>query len=248
MENCTLQYYYYVPCPSYSWFWGFFDWTCGDIIGQVFTAGDVSMGMNEPCDPTDCFTVVGARVLDFAGYGTVYPGLFTVQFNIFCADEFSMPVGPSLWESNPYETHSGWNEIVVSPGVLVSECATDFAFWPSYPRFLLTATHIGSECTYPQWALDNVSGAIIEGCAMHDLGCLPALYPRPYTSHYDIIHSGYYGVDFAYNPPLYFLDGADTSEDGSIFGFLELAWKVMLECHGPATEPSTWSGVKSMYR
>jgi hypothetical protein len=83
---------------------------------------------------------------------------------------------------------------------------------------------------------------------MHDLGCLPALYPRPTTSHYDDLHSGYYGIDFQYCPPYAFLDGLDTTFDGSEYGFVELAWKLSLQCNGPGTEPATWGRVKSMYR
>ena len=93
-----------------------------------------------------------------------------------------------------------------------------------------------------------MSAPEFDGCAMHDRGCLPAVYPRPSTSHYSIIHSGYYGIDFEYVPPLFFLDGADTNEDGSIYGFLELAWKISLECEGPGTEPATWGNIKAIYR
>jgi hypothetical protein len=83
---------------------------------------------------------------------------------------------------------------------------------------------------------------------MHDVGCLPALYPRPFVGPHSIVHSGYYGVGFEFIPPLVFADGADTTEDGSVYGFIELAWKLLLECQGPATEPTSWSSIKAIYR
>ena len=84
---------------------------------------------------------------------------------------------------------------------------------------------------------------------MHDLGCLPALYPRPYVSHYSTIHSGYYGQDFAYCPPQWFKDCRDTTPDGSQYGYIELTWSIVMRCVGPSkVEATTWSAIKSMYR
>ena len=249
-DNCTLQYYYFIPCPTYSWFWGFYNWDCGDIIGKFFTVGDTPTGVATACDPVDCHNIAGIEFLDFAGFGTLYPGFFTVQFDIYCANESGAPLLP-IWTSSPVETHIGWNVVQIdSPWVMITDCST---LWqpPSAPRFLVTATHIGTECTYPQWAFDNISAHVSLECEMHDLGCLPILYPRPYDSYYPTIHSGYYGIDFAYVPPLWFLDGGDTSQDGTVYGFLELTWKILLECAGPwnqAVEPTTWSGIKNMYR
>jgi len=249
LSDCSLQYYYYIPCPTYSWFWTFYDWSRGDIVGVVFEIGDVSMGNVTPCDPLNCHTLEGISILDFAGYGTIYPGRFTVEFDVYCSDADGCPVGPSLWNSGPWETQLGWNLILAEPPVCLSGCATDPGPPPSSPRILVTATHTGTEATYPQWALDNISAPVMFGCEMLDIGGLPALYPRPLVSHYSFIHSGYYGVDFEYCPPLWFADGGDTTFDASVFGFLELAWKAHLSCSGPsATKTSTWGGIKSIYR
>jgi hypothetical protein len=136
--------------------------------------------------------------------------------------------------------------VVVSPAVVLTDCS--ILPGQSNPRFLLVARHTGSNASYPAWGFDNIGRPILEGCQMHDLGCLPALYPRPYSSHYDVIHTGYYGADFEFCPPLGFPDGLDTSEDGSIYGFVELVLKIALDCNGPSTDPTTWSRVKSMYR
>jgi hypothetical protein len=48
----ALQYYYYVPCPTYSWFWAYTGWTPGDYVGMSFTIGDQGTGGNDPLDPT----------------------------------------------------------------------------------------------------------------------------------------------------------------------------------------------------
>jgi hypothetical protein len=250
----VLQYYYFTPCPTYSWFWVFTGWSCGDVIGEVFYIGDMSMGGWTPCDPHNDHEVWQIRVLDFAGYGTVYPGLFDVEFCIWCADPTDHnPVGPPyvpLWCSGRWVTHFGWNFIPVNPPVCITECCTT-CDPPGWPVILVTAKHIGTLCDYPAWGLDNISTPLEQACVMHDLGCMPVLYPRPWVSHYPVIHSGYYGscYDFEYCPPLLFCDGRDTTPDCSQFGFLELAWRIYTNFTGPtATEPSTWGNIKSMYK
>ena len=44
----ALQYYYYIPCPTYSWFWAFTGWAVGDMIGVCFTIGDQGTGGHGP--------------------------------------------------------------------------------------------------------------------------------------------------------------------------------------------------------
>jgi hypothetical protein len=249
LQYSYLQYYYYVPCPTYSWFWGFFGWAQGDKVGQFFTIGDTPTAGFPACDPTLCHDVVGFRILDFSGYGQVYPGLYTVKFNIYCCDATGCPVGEPLWESGSIETVPDWNTVMLDSALYVTACCTQ-PMPPAYPRILLTATHIGSDCDFPQWGMDNVSAPALLSCTMHDAGCLAALYPRPSSSHYTTIHSGYYGIDFANCPPIWFVDGGDTTPDGDVYGYLEFAWRLILECTGPheATEPTSWGAIKAMYK
>ncbi len=249
LEDCILQYYYYLPCPTYSWFWAFTGWDVGDVAGEWFEIGDPSTGGFGLCDPVQCHNLERIRVLDFAGYGTVHPGLFTIEFDIFCSDQYGCPVGPSLWNSGPCETRYAWNYFAIDPPVSICPCATDPGPPPSGPRVLLTVTHVGPSGVYPAWGTDNVSTAVEKGCIMHDYGCLPGLYPRPYVSHYSAMHSGYYGFDFEYCPPQWFEDARDTTPDGSEYGFVELAWRLYVVCGGPTeTRPTTWGDIKSMYR
>ena len=249
LEDCTaLQYYYYIPCPTSSWFWGFYGWTPGDAIGEFFVIGDEGTAGFANCDSSQCHHITGFRVLDFAGYGVVYPGLYTVRFAIYCCDATGCPVGGPLWQSDPYETQSDWNIVPVDPPLPVTSCCIQPSP-PASPRVLVTATHIGSDCTYPQWGCDNVSGSLEQACAMHEAGCLPAAYPRPYAGHYSTVHSGYYGIDFEYCPPVWFKDANDTTTEGTMFGYLELAWRLFIVCQGPdAVEPSSWGSIKAMYR
>jgi hypothetical protein len=248
LYDCALNYYYYIPCPTYSWFWSYVGWTPGDIVGAFFRIGDVSMYYNDCCCPTTCMDLEEIRVLDFAGYGTVYPGLFTVEFDVYCSDGNGCPIGPSLWNSGPYETSYAYNYIQIDPPISVCECVS--CQDPlSFPRILVTATHTGTDGAYPEWGFDNVSTAVETGCPMFDKGGLEALYPRPGTSHYGTMHSGYYGSDFAYCPPLWIPDGADTTPDASQYGFIELAWRIYIVCSGPsAAESSSWGDIKTMYR
>ncbi|MFZ1946342.1 MAG: hypothetical protein WAW06_02235, partial [bacterium] len=81
LYDCWMHYYYYIPCPTSSWFWSYYGWDPGAVVGEFFVVGDNSMGKasNYACDPMMAHTVEQIRVLDFAGYGTLYPGLFTVN-------------------------------------------------------------------------------------------------------------------------------------------------------------------------
>lgn len=252
LSDCTLQYYYYIPCPTYSWFWGFTGWEPGDVIGVVFDIGDMSTGGYEPCNPTDCTVIEQLRMLDFAGYCNYpkYPDYCTVEIDIYCADEYGCPVGPSLWNSGHYwQMYYGWNYLPIDPPVTVCGCAVDPGPPPSGPRVLVTATHGGVYATYPAWGFDNISWPVEDGCAMHDCGCLPALHPRPYSSNYLTMRSGFYGNNFEFCPPQWFQEGRDSTPDGSLYGFLELAWRLYVSCPGPSdAEATTWGAIKSMYR
>ncbi len=247
--DCYVQYYYHIGCPTSSMYWSFSGWSCGDKIGEFFTIGDVSTCScpGPACDSARCQVVTGFKVLDFAGYGQTYPGLYTVRFDIYCSDESGCPVGGSLWESPPLETAYGWNTISVDPPLDVAGCCIQ-PDPPARPRLLVTATHIGTACNYPKWGLDNISAAVLGGCDMHTSSCLPALYPRPSNSHYSTIHSGYYGINFANCPPWWFVDGGDTTHDQSMYGFIELAWRLCVRCVGDATEPTTWGNIKAIYK
>ena len=259
LYDCALQYYYYSPCPTYSWFWAFTGWAPGDIIGTMFTIGDASTGGWATCDGSLCQTLEQIRILDFAGYGTIYPGQFSVEFDVWCANDAGCPVGGSLWNSGQLDTHFGWNYFVVDPPLCLTSCTTVPGPPPREPRILVTATITGTDGISPAFGLDNISTAIAQGCILHGVGCMPALYPRPYVSHYPAIHSGYYGVNFQYCPPLNFCDGRDTTcvaslcmpdgSNGQQFGFIELAWRIYVVCEGPtAREPSSWSNIKRIYR
>ncbi len=174
-----------------------------------------------------------------------------MNFDVWCADQDGCPIGTPLWSSGPYETHFAWNYIAVDPPVSVCPCVVN-PDPPSAPRFLITATHIGTNGAYPAWGFDNICTPIEFGCELHDYGCLPVLYPRPYNSYFPTMHSGYYGNGgFTYCPggPAWFIDGCDTTANGTMYGFIEIAWRAYIICSGPtANEPSTWGNIKAMYR
>jgi hypothetical protein len=236
LYDCALQYYYYIPCPTYSWFWAFTGWDYCDWIGVYFHIGDVSTGGWDPCDPMNCQTIETLRILDFAGYGTVYPGLFTIEVIVGC------PPWPYtyLYWSPPLETHFGWNYIDLVPPVCITPC------WVGECTTIIVWVHLaGTVATYPAMGFDNISTAIEQACELHDLGCLPAVYPRLASQ------SGYFGNGdpTIYYPPLYFCDGRDTTPDCSVYGQIELAWRIYIGCYGPTdVQSSTWGNIKSMYK
>jgi len=248
LYDCYIQYYYYMPCPTYSWFWGIAN-EGPDTYGVFFKVGDVSTGNGQACDPVLCFSPLQFRILDFAGYGTAYPGLFSVEFAMYCSDEQGCPVGSALTRTRTYDTSYGWNYIEIDPYSSVVDCATSIDPVLGSAMFLITAVETGSDATYPAWGFDNISDTYDAGCELHDMSSFPGLYPRPVTSHYETMHSGFYGDDFEHCPPLWICDPGDTSTACDEFGFIELAWRVYLGCHGPsAAEPCTWGSLKSMYR
>ena len=250
----ALNYYYYVPSPTYAWFWSFTGWAPGDVIGHCFTLGDQGTGGYPPADPYLAQTIEQIRILDFAGYGTVYPGQFTVEFDIYCADECCGAAAPLIhcWNSGPQETGFAWNYFVVDPPLcLTVPCGEIDAGALVGHSFVVTATHTGPDGVYPAWGFDNISTTVENGSIMHDYGCLPAPYPRVACgAGTPAVHSGYIGTfPFEYWPPQAFLDGRDTTPDGSMFGAIELAWRAYFVNSGPtATEPSSWGNIKSMYR
>jgi hypothetical protein len=254
LYDCYMNYYYYVPCTTSSWFWMFTPGGEG-IFGVFYTIGDPSMGQTGSgcppylnCDPCGAHALEQFRIMDFAGYGTVYPDLFAVRFDVWCSDQYGCPVGPSLWNSGPVAfCHAGWNYISVNPPLCLTDCYTELeGTIKCYPRFLITSTGVGSTVTYPAWGFDNISEPVRLGCVMHDVGCCPALYPRPTVSYYPRMHTGYYGRNFRYCPPLWFFDARDTT--GTVYGCIELAWRVYLKNIYTSTEPSTWGAIKAMYK
>jgi hypothetical protein len=246
-----INYYYYIPCPTYSWFWSFSGWTPGEIIGHCFNMADEGTGGSGLLDPAMCHSLEIIRFLDFAGYGTVYPGQFTVEFDVYCADyccDVAAPV-THLWNSGPYDSYFAWNYVYVDPPLCFDQ--VDCVDGVNAKPFVITATMTGTDGIYPQFGMDNISTSIEQGCPLHDYGCLPAAYPRVACgAGTPMVRSGYIGTfPFQYWPPLAFLDGRDTTPDGSQFGAIELAWRAYFICAGPtATEPSSWGNIKSMYR
>ena len=231
--DCALQYYYYVPCPTYSWFWAYSGWSPGDLIGACFTVGDRSTGGFDICTG-HCYYAEGIRVLDFAGYGTVYPGVFTLEMDLYCGDFDGVPY-VHLWNSGPLETHFGWNYFEIDPPVELGECP-DFAD-RGLNSIVATMTMTGPYGIYPRVAFDNVSTPAEMGCQMLDRSSSPAVYPRkPAGSVGTSVRSGYIGTyPFEHWPPVPFPDGkhADDEVAPRWYGYTELAWRLYIGCDRP---------------
>ena len=252
LQPLSLQYYYDIPCPTLSYYWAVSGWSAGDIIGHCFNIGDRGTHNYLPLDPTMAQTLWRIYVLDFAGYGTNYPGLFTVEFDVYCAPEGccgSTAPTVHIWNSGPVETGFAWNSVYVDPPVSLCPCWGGTA--DPY-TIVVTATHTGWDGSYPAWGMDNISSPVEMGCEMHDFGCLPAVYPRGPcgAGGAPMVHSGYIGTfPFQYWPPIGVRDGKDTTPDCTQFGFIELVWRIDLINSGPTTtEPTAWGSIKSMYK
>jgi len=249
LYDCYMNYYYYAPCPTYAWFWSIKGWEHGDIVGKWFQVGDISTATGQACDPAECHTLDQIRVLNFNGYGAGHGCMWCVDFDVYCCDEQGCPIGPPLWSRGPWKLDFAWQYIPVDPPICLTGCSVNPGSPQSAPRILVTATHTGTDPTFPEWGFDNISYMVETGCEFHDYSCLPALYPRPYNSFYPTMHSGYYGQNFGYSPPLWFPDQRDTTPSAIMYGHVELAWRIYLTCSGPTNvEPTTWGNIKSMYR
>jgi hypothetical protein len=234
-HDFAFQYYYYIPSPTYSWFWGVSGWDPSDMVGRFFETTDQPFGQSGPWNSdADNWELHCVRCLDFAGYGTLYPGLFTVEFSVWCADESGCPVGLPVWTGGPVETSFGWNYIQIDNGrgrpLNLCACRIDPTDDASPARILVTATHVGTDCTYPQWGFDNMSTPVEAGDVMHDIGCLPALYPRPLSSYYPEMHSGHHPASSPEGcSPTGVRDGRDSTAGGTEYGCVELAWRLYFD-------------------
>jgi hypothetical protein len=254
--STTLNYYYYIPSPcpgGSSWFWAYSGWAPGTVIGECFTIGDQGTVLAPPADPATYHTLTAIRILDFAGYGTVYPGLFTMELDVYCGQPACCDVAPvlHLWNSGPLECHFALNVFEIpGEGLCLTDC-----YDPAEPfNVVVTMTMTGTDASYPAVGMDNISSNLTnpDGCPMHDYGCLPAVFPRYAcgAAQGPNVHSGYIGAyPFEFWPMDFFCDGADTTPDCTQFGAIEFCWRLYLLESGPtATEPSSWGNIKSMYR
>jgi hypothetical protein len=195
--------------------------------------GEQGTGGFYACDARQCSQGERIRVLDFAGYGTVYPGLFTIEMNAYASDGDGAPTC-HLWSSGPLETHFGWNYFEIDPPIDIHKCVE---YQCPYPTFVLTMWMIGTCGTYPAVGFDNVSTLAETGCEMHDRGSMPALYPRkPEGWSGASVHSGYVGrYHFESWPPAPLPDGKHAVDPSGAtwYGFAELAWRIYTICSGP---------------
>lgn len=248
LYDCYLNYYYYIPCPTYSWFWGLSLLSPGERLGVFFQVGDRSMFRDWRCNVETCHRLYAVRFLDFWGGGITYPGLNTLEFEVFCCDEQGCPIGEALWNSGPCETKYGWNYVDVDLPLCLTSCSVGPGPPPVAPRILVTAECIGTEWTYPLWGFDTISRPLEAGCELHEMTSFAALYPRPDVSYYTTMRTGFYGVDFEHCPPLW-IPSPDSLGPGGGYGFVEACWRIYLICDGPTEAgPSTWGNIKSMYR
>jgi hypothetical protein len=160
-----------------------------------------------------------------------------------------------LWNSGPLETHFGWNYFEIYPRLDICPCWDIDKWLPALPTIVVTMTSTGSEGSYPKVGFDNISTAIERGCPLHDLGCLPAAYPRNRMGDEGLcVHSGYIGkYPFQHWPPLPFPGGVHTGfRPFGWCGYVELAWQIGLPNMPMGSEkafhPTSWSAIKSLYR
>jgi hypothetical protein len=88
----------------------------------------------------NCVGIETIRVLDLAGYGITYPGIYTIELDVYCSDNALNPLR-HLWKSGPCETPFGWNYIQVNPMIgfdnigTAVEVGCDMHDWGCLPAY-----------------------------------------------------------------------------------------------------------------
>lgn len=108
-------------------------------------------------------------------------------------------------------------------------------------------TFIGSLGTYPALIFDNISTPVQQGCEMHDASCFEALYPRPWTSYFSVMHTQLYDCCCPTEP---IPDPGNYTDVYWPYGCIEGAYlRPYLLCVGPpGVEGTSWGSIKSLYR
>jgi hypothetical protein len=93
---------------------------------------------------------------------------------------------------------------------------------------------------HPALVLDNIS-TCMDSCSVNaaccDMGLYPYLCPRN-------IHTYYYGTEGAWSKQ----DSIGDPGGSGVYGCVEALWMCGFCTKGTATEPTTWGGIKALYR
>lgn len=233
--SCMQGYYYLLAgCPYV---------TVLEDIGE-----DESFGMHfnmldsvywyAPCDTSACLSL---DVIELVFYDVLAPPSDqSLNIKIFGADSGGEPVGdllgnrdfaPSYGESAGFTSvEIDFTNAAIEPGLDLSGCNGCFVV-------LLTWKN---STGHPGLVLDNI-GTCVDSCAVDEACCEMGIYPYLYPRK---VHTYYYGTEWAWSKQdsICDLGGCGT------YGCLEAFWTCGFCTKSTATLPTTWGGIKAMYK
>jgi hypothetical protein len=190
------------------------------------------------CDTSECLTL---DVIELTFYDVLAPPADQeMNVKVFGSGASGEPVGdllgnldftPSYAESAVFTSvEIDFTNGAVEPGLDLSGCDGCFVV-------LLTWRN---PTGHPALVLDNVS-TCVDSCSANaaccQMGDFPYLYPRK-------IHTYYYGIEWAWSKQ----DSIPDPGGCESFGCLEALWTCGFCTKTAATEPTTWGGIKALYR
>ena len=234
--SCVLSYYYLLEdCGYVTVVEGVEQ---GEAFGVHFKMTD-SVSWHTCCDTNACMTL---DVVELVLYDALAPPSDqSMNIKVYGADEAGNPSGGLLGNRDfevDYSDTAAFTSVEIDftndgtePGLDLSGCCGDFVV-------LLTWKN---STGHPCLVLDNI-GTCVDSCsadpACCEMGDDPYIYPRLRT------HTYYYGSEWAWTKQDSFCDlgGCGT------YGYLEVLWQCGFCTKSTATEPTTWGGIKAMYR
>ena len=236
LPSCELSYYYLISGCAYVT-------VVEDIeentsLGMHFSMAD-TVEWYDPCDTTACMTL---DIIDLAFYDVLAPPADqSLNVKIFGADASGEPTGPLLGNRDFQPLFVDTATVTVTaidftnngaePGLDLSGCSGDFVVLVTWKN----------STGHPSLVLDDVC-TCVDSCAVNPTCCAmgspPYIYPRPKPHTYD------YGTEWAWAKEDSFCGPCDCGT----YGYLEALWICGFCTESAATEPTTWSTIKALYR
>jgi hypothetical protein len=233
--SCVKSYYYLLEaCPYVTVLDGI---EADETFGMHFNMLDSVHG-HPPCDTSACLTL---DVIELVFYDVLAPPEDqSMNVRVFGADPDGELVGSLLGNRDFEPSHTmpgGFSAVEIDftnggmePGLDLSGCAGNFVV-------LLTWKNSSGR---PGFVLDNI-GTCVDSCAVEsaccDMGSAPYVYPRA-------IHTYYYGTEWAWSKQ----DSVCDLGGCGTFGCLDALWTCGFCTQSAATDPTTWGGIKAMYK
>jgi hypothetical protein len=236
LPSCELGYFYLINGCAYVTVVE--DIAEAKSYGMHFSMVD-TVALHDPCDTAACMTL---DIIDLAFYDVLAPPADQgLNVKVYGSDASGEPTGPMLGNRDFDPLFGDTATITVTgidftnngqePGLDLSGCDGDFVVLVTWKN----------STGHPSLVLDDVC-TCVDSCAVNiiccEMGTTPYVYPRLVTHTYD------YGTEWAWSKQDSFCDLCGCMS----FGYLEALWTCGFCTQSAATEPTSWSTIKALYR